>query len=133
MKEILTVCGYRCDLCPAYKENIKNDQDKIRVSENWERLFGFRIQPDEVECVGCPNKGKLADANCPVRPCANEKGYDSCSRCDSYICDKLKTRTEFIAEYTHDLDNISREDYDKYIKAFENKPRLLELRKGNGR
>jgi len=133
MKEILTKCGYRCDLCPAYSENIKSDEDKKGVSENFKRIFGFDIAPDDIECVGCHNEGKQADAGCPVRPCVMERGYESCAQCDRFICDKLKTRTDFIEEYVSKSGKICSEDYAMYVKAYESKPRLCELREKLGK
>ncbi|MEN6313504.1 MAG: DUF3795 domain-containing protein [Clostridiaceae bacterium] len=128
MEEMLTRCGYRCDLCPAYRENIKNDDDKRRVSEGWKRIFGFDIAPDDVECAGCNNEGRHIDPNCPVRSCTMVKGYDNCARCEGYICADLKTRVNFIEEYLSKTDSICTEDYEKYVKAYESKPRLCELR-----
>ena len=40
-KEILSRCGFRCDLCLAYKKDIgKNDQGQI-LSDGW---FKYRIE-----------------------------------------------------------------------------------------
>ena len=33
MKHIIARCGYRCDLCPAYIENITCLEDKERLLE----------------------------------------------------------------------------------------------------
>lgn len=43
MGEILSKCGYRCDLCPAYTGNIGGEEDRMKVSRDWKRLFGFEI------------------------------------------------------------------------------------------
>ena len=76
-KEILTKCGYRCDLCPAYKENIKSEDDKIQSSKGFKRIFDFDISPQNIECVGCHNEGSHADPDCPVRPCVIENKLDN--------------------------------------------------------
>lgn len=54
MGEMLSKCGYRCDFCPAYKGNLKNEEDKITVSKGREILFGFHIPPEEVACAELP-------------------------------------------------------------------------------
>lgn len=47
-EKILTKCGYRCDLCLAYKENVdKHDQRDI-LSDGWFEIYGFRIEPQNL-------------------------------------------------------------------------------------
>src|SRR5690242_15657433 len=76
VKEILSLCGNRCDLCPAYNENIRSDADRKRISEGWLKYYGFQMPPEEIACVGCQNEGKHASPGCGVRPCAREKGVE---------------------------------------------------------
>ena len=45
---LIARCGYRCDLCPAYWENIHGPEDQQRTSDGWFKYFGFRIPPDEI-------------------------------------------------------------------------------------
>jgi hypothetical protein len=133
MEEILSKCGYRCDLCPAYKENIKSEADKTAVSEGWKRLFGFEVPPDQVECVGCHNKGQHADSGCPVRPCVLEKGFENCAVCEKFECDSLKTRTGFLEDYLKKGGKvISEEDYKAFVLAYEGRPRLMKIRNQAG-
>ncbi|MFZ5974847.1 MAG: DUF3795 domain-containing protein [Bacillota bacterium] len=127
MKEILSKCGYRCDICPAYTENIKGEEDKIKVSQGWKRLFGFEIPPDKVECAGCHNKGRHADSGCPVRPCVIEKGFENCAYCTDFECDALKTRTGFLDDYLGN-NEVSKEDYELYVRPYASRERLLEIR-----
>ncbi|HEX7713409.1 MAG TPA: DUF3795 domain-containing protein [Bacillota bacterium] len=126
--ELLAKCGFRCDLCPAYKENIKTDADRVRVSEGWRRIFGFEFTPENVVCVGCHNEGNHADANCPVRQCTMEKDLPNCAGCDGFGCEALKTRTDFLEDYISKLPDISEEDYQTYLLAYESKTRLMKLR-----
>lgn len=133
MKEILSKCGYRCDLCPAYTENINSEADKKDVSEGWKKLFGFEVPPAEVECVGCHNKGQHADKGCPVRPCVMEKNIENCACCGNFECEALKTRTGFLDEYLHKQNRVvSPEDYDRYVRAYEGRQRLLKIREESG-
>jgi hypothetical protein len=42
MEAILTRCGYRCDLCLAYKPNVlKNLENQKILSDGWYKYFGF--------------------------------------------------------------------------------------------
>jgi len=125
---LLAKCGFRCDLCPAYTGNIKNDEDRSAVSRGWERLFGFDIPPDKVECVGCQNEGRHADTECPVRPCALEKGIENCALCDSFACDALKTRTNFLDDYLKSAADLSDEDYVFFVKPYDSRKRLNRIR-----
>lgn len=126
--ELLARCGFRCDLCPAYQENIKTNADRVGVSEGWRRLFGFEIPPEEIACAGCHNEGKHADAQCPVRPCAIQKNLPNCASCDNFGCDALKTRMDFLEDFLPKHPDLSEEDYHTYLLAYEAKSRLMKLR-----
>lgn len=136
LPEILTRCGFRCDLCPAYKVNIKiaNRQEKLDLSDGWFKYFGFRIPAEEIYCDGClsddKTKPKLLDKSCIIRPCTIKKGFENCTQCKEYICDKLKTRIIIYEEIFEKNNNkIPRFDRSNYIKPFENKERLDVIRK----
>ncbi|MBC8555382.1 MAG: DUF3795 domain-containing protein, partial [Candidatus Brocadiales bacterium] len=103
METILTRCGYRCDLCLAYKPNIEsNPSNRQILSDGWYKYFGFRLLPEEICCDGCmADDPKLIDKNCPVRPCVISKGFDNCSQCDDYICDKLTERIVIYEDINH--------------------------------
>lgn len=123
MPEILTRCGNRCDLCPAYRENIQPETKKREISDGWFRYFGFRIPPDQIECAGCLNKGKHPDANCPVRPCAD---------CDAFGCDKLKSRMEFVETVLPKFDAIPEKDFRIFFLPYLSRERLMRKVKQHG-
>jgi len=61
------------------------------------KIFWSKVPPEETGvCVECLNEGKHIDTECPVRPCALEKGVDSCAHCKEFICERLKFRVEYI-------------------------------------
>jgi len=135
-KEILARCGFRCDLCLAYKDNIENNDQRQFLSDGWHKIYRFRIPPDNIYCDGCINAEcltpKLIDKDCPVRPCVIEKGIENCSQCDDYICDKLKDRIVVYEDLLKRDDiKISRKEYINFIKPYENKKSLEALRKEN--
>ena len=130
MEEIQTFCGYRCDLCQFYTKNVKSEKDKEKVSQEFKRIFGYDIKPEDVECVGCKNEGKHADTSCPVRPCALEKGVESCAHCSECICDRLKERINFTEEFLRkNKQPLSDEDIQLYIKPYQSKERVLKINK----
>lgn len=133
-KEIVTRCGYRCDLCLAYGPNIDENPEYPKIlSDGWYRYFGFRIEPDKLFCDGCmasnDNDINLIDKGCPVRPCVIEKGLENCSGCDNYICDDLEERVVSVEELEEELgDKIPEEDYLRFIKPYENKKRFDKMK-----
>ena len=128
MEEILTLCGYRCDLCQFYNKNLENQKDKERVSQDFKRIFGHDVKPEDVECVGCKNEGRHGDPNCPVRPCVLEKGVENCAHCSEFVCDKLKERTNFTEEFLRDNKKaLSNKDFQLYIKPYQSKERMIKI------
>ena|SRR3972149_2254800 len=131
-KEILTRCGYRCDLCLAYKDNIEKDDQRVFLSDTWHKIYGFRIPAEEIYCEGCISSNepdvKRLDKKCPVRPCVMEKGLENCSQCENYPCDSFNQRKVVYEAFVKDID-VSKKEYSQCIKPYENKKRLDEIRK----
>ncbi len=131
MKPILTRCGYRCDLCLAYKPNVeKHPSNQQKLSDGWCQYFGFRLPPEIIICDGCMSENaRLIDRGCPVRPCVIEKGLDHCAQCELYICDKLRERLVVYAEVKNRVNaEIPEDDYLCFIRPYENKQRLDVVR-----
>jgi hypothetical protein len=133
--QILSRCGYRCDLCLAYRPNVEvNPANQQVLSDGWHKYFGFRIAPEAVICDGCMAENpRLIDKKCPVRPCAVEKGIANCSECGDYVCDKLSDRlVVYEALATKRGCPIPAEDRARFIRPYENKERLDHLRTARG-
>ena len=81
MREILARCGYRCDLCLAYRPNVdENPANQQVLSDGWHKVFGFRIPAEQIVCDGCMAESpRLIDKDCPVRPCVIVKGIARCA------------------------------------------------------
>lgn len=131
MEPILTRCGYRCDLCLAYRPNVESDPaNQQKLSDGWHQYFGFRIPPAEIICDGCLSEGNvLIDKSCPVRPCAMEKELDTCAQCAEYVCRKLRERIVVFEEVKSRIGTeIPEDDRDRFIRPYENLPRLEATR-----
>jgi len=131
MESILTRCGYRCDLCLAYKRNVENNPaNQQKLSDGWHKYFGFRLPPAGICCDGCmADDPKLIDQSCPVRPCVIERGLDNCSQCEHYVCEKLTERLVYYEEVRDRINaEIPEDDYLCFIRPYENKQRLDALR-----
>jgi NAD-dependent SIR2 family protein deacetylase len=118
MSESISICGFNCSICPAFKKNIKGNSDKEKISKGWKRIFGFDIPVESIECAGCLSEGNHPDAECPIRPCAMGKKFKSCRSCEEQKdCEKLKSRIDFFDEFLNDK-KLSDEDYESYIKPY---------------
>ena len=131
-KEILTRCGYRCDLCLAYKDNIETNDQRVFLSDTWHKIYGFRILAEDIYCEGCIScdNPKLIDNKCPVRPCVIEKRIENCSQCKEYPCVLFNQRKVTYEDFSVDK-IISRKEYSKCFKPYENKKRLDKIRSIN--
>jgi hypothetical protein len=127
MDPILTHCGYRCDLCLAYKPNVeKNPSNQQKLSDCWFKYFGFRLPPEGILCDGCMAENpKLIDSACPVRPCVIARELDNCAQCEDYICEKLTQRLVVYEDIKQKAGgSIPEDDYQSFIRPYENKRRL---------
>lgn len=86
MEKMIAFCGLDCAACEGYLATQANDEAaKVKVLEKWRVAFGG---PDmtlaSVTCDGCNSTGRLGGycAECPVRACALEKGFENCAYCD---------------------------------------------------
>lgn len=136
MEEILSRCGYRCDLCMAYRLNVESHpENRQLLSDGWFKYFGFLIQPDNILCNGCLYDQCLTlDLDCKVRPCVVERGIDNCAFCDEYGCAKLKDRlVTFEGIQAHIKDAITEEDRMRFIAPYENAVHLEKVRQNLGK
>ena len=132
MQPILTRCGYRCDLCLAYRPNFeKHPSNQQKLSDGWFKYFGFRIELENIACDGCmAEHPSLIDQGCPVRLCVLEKGLENCAACDEYVCEKLKERIVTYEEVKNRIGTyIPEDDYFGFIHPYENNRRLDIYRK----
>ena len=129
-KVVLSRCGYRCDLCLAYKPNVEQQDRREELSDGWEKCFGFRIPAEQICCEGCMtgDNPKLIDTGCPVRPCVMQKGLNNCSECDEYPCVRFNQRAVVYEKVVKDRKEITESDRALFIKPYENKVRLDQLK-----
>lgn len=132
MEPVLSLCGFRCDLCLAYQPNIEaHPENRQILSDGWHKYFGFRLPPEEIFCEGCSaESGPTLDRDCPVRPCAVARGVENCARCQSYICETLTERLIHFEDFQSKFqDPIPDNDRRRFLLPYENAQRLEILRK----
>lgn len=130
--ELIAACGNRCDLCPAFNENASSLFLRKRISKGWKKYFDMEVLPDDINCVGCRNKGKVIDRHCPVRSCVRKNSVDTCAECPHFICGKVKPRVNLVEEIRNEFPRISRRDYKYFIRPYDSLPRLKLIRQKNG-
>jgi hypothetical protein len=127
MDEMIGYCGYDCNLCAARSDDPKVRQ---RLVEGWRKIFGHeQYTVDNVKCDGCRAGARLADTQCEVRPCAIEKGVESCAVCDEFVCEKvgkLLASREGLFIFLHKkLGSLTEEEYETCMRQFESMPNLI--------
>ncbi|MBN2401777.1 MAG: DUF3795 domain-containing protein [Spirochaetes bacterium] len=128
MEELLGYCGFKCDICPAYEKNQDQNTDRQLISDKWFQYFGFRVAPEILSCAGCKNEGRHLDTDCPVRPCAIDRKLENCAYCESYGCEALKTRINFVESNGINIENIPEDDYKNFIEPYLGSKRLEAIR-----
>jgi hypothetical protein len=62
------------------------------------------------------------------------KGLPNCAYCDEYVCDKLSQRIVNLKEVAVKQEKpVSQEEYDRYLKPYDNKTTLDNIRKELGK
>ena len=124
MDKKLGCCGYRCDQCPAYRENISGLEHQRRIAEGWRDVYGVDATPADVYCDGCSDlraEAKRIDTDCKVRACVLEKGLSHCGRCCAdRPCDKTADKPQSRADIERNIGRaLSEEEYRLFVEPYE--------------
>jgi len=129
MGEELGYCGYRCDLCAARSDDPETRQ---KLVAGWRKIFGHEhYTAENVKCDGCRSDGKIADHECQARPCAREKGLESCAFCNEFPCKNLghllASRDGMLVFCHRRLADLTEEEYNLCMRQFDSMPELAKL------
>jgi hypothetical protein len=135
-EKIITMCGYRCDLCKAFAGNIKKNDQRQQLSEMWKKYYNLEIAAEDIYCDGCRciKKGaKRIDGGCPVRECVINNAINSCADCNKYPCSLFEQHEGLCFEKAQMMkgDSFCEKEYYEFILAYDNKSRLEGLIKFN--
>jgi len=135
MEEQTGYCGYRCDLCAARSDDPEVRQ---RLVDGWRTIFGHEhYTAENVRCDGCRSDGRVADQECRARPCATERGVESCALCDEFPCDKMRhlmgSREGMLIFRLKGKTSVSEEEYDLCARQFESMPGIVRTLRRAGR
>jgi len=135
MDKMIGYCGYNCHLCAA-----RSDDPEVRqkLVDGWRKIFGHEhYTAENVRCDGCRADGRLADKECKARPCAIERGVESCAECEDFVCDKVKNllacREGIMVFLNSRLGDVTEEEYNLCARQFESMPNLIKIMAKSGK
>jgi hypothetical protein len=83
-------CGLDCEQCEAFIATRNSDDAlRIRVAEEWARLYHAPIKPEHINCTGCQSTGVktyYCEQLCEIRKCARQRAVSTCADCSDYAC-----------------------------------------------
>ena len=129
MNDMIGYCGYDCGKCAARSD----DPDvRQRLVDGWRKLFGHEnYTAENVKCDGCKSGGRVADQKCEARPCAIERGVESCALCDDFVCKKvghlLASREGMFIFLNKRMADVTEEEYNLCVRQFESMPNILQI------
>lgn len=93
METMIAYCGLHCSKCATYIATMEDDNEKRKqVAQEWSKLFGIDLKPEDMHCDGCKSAGGRLFGHCNVcdiRKCGMGKNIENCAHCTDYACDKL--------------------------------------------
>ena len=133
MSDIIARCGYKCNHCLIYRDNLKGEEDRRRFRDSLLKYYGDELTLEQCYCDGCMTEDSenpvRVDVDCQVRPCVIEKGLDNCGSCEQYPCKVLEPK---IVDYQRVIERyggpIPEEDYEIFVKPYESRKVLDEIR-----
>ena len=99
MEKMTACCGLVCTRCPTFlATQADDDAARAETVALYEKKFGFKLKPEDINCDGCLSVGgKLISycKACEIRKCCLEKKITTCAKCEEQPCDKLKRFRDF--------------------------------------
>jgi hypothetical protein len=128
-------CGYDCGACAARSDDV---DVRRKLVEGWRKYFGHESYTAEnVKCDGCRSDGVVADKNCEARPCARERGVESCADCDDFPCPRVRklmaSRDGMLLHCYPRTAGITAEEYNLCMRQFDSMGRLAARLAERGR
>lgn len=89
MPKMIAACGINCAACEAYLAYQAKDEAQLReVAIKWSKNYDAPLKPEDIKCDGCLSSGVQFSwcHECPIRACAQGKGYQTCAECADFPC-----------------------------------------------
>jgi hypothetical protein len=99
MATLIAACGLDCANCEAYNATQVGDLDALAmVAEKWKVEYASpELTADTIQCDGCMLEGRKIGhcAECNIRQCVTDRGFENCAACPDYGCEKLEGFLKF--------------------------------------
>jgi len=121
--DIRARCGFHCSRCLAYAGNIKSEADRIRVSESWQKIYGFKVPVEAIRCDGClkpdsENPFRIC-RDCKIRTCVQDRKIANCGECNEFPCDHIEQHLASVETVAPGCqDKISSEEFQSFIEPY---------------
>jgi hypothetical protein len=135
MPDIIARCGFKCNLCLIYRDNLKKDErNRQKFRDGLEKYYGDKLTLEECYCDGCmtPDSANPVriSKDCTVRPCAIEKGLENCAYCEEYPCENLERKFVDYRKVKKRFGGpLPEEDYKVFVMPYESRKVLDKIRK----
>ena len=118
--ELIAYCGLYCGACSfrvAFEEN--NREHIMHMPTYYDRFKNIALE----FCPGCRLENKCGE--CDIRDCAVNKGYEYCSQCNDFPCDKSisfnSDRKPHHAETINNLNLLKETGEEKWLDLMREK------------
>lgn len=122
----LTTCGNSCDSCKAFKENYEKLDEREALRLAWKKYIDFEREPADIHCEGgtcCAIGLGFEHENCIYKECTKQHSVEHCGQCPEYPCPHMDDgrNMDEITLRNKLKDDFDIEEYEKYVKVFDNK------------
>ena len=128
MGDLISRCGMNCGICPAYRENIKSDEDRIAIDKGWKKFHGTPgWNYDRLYCEGClpDEKAAILFTNCWLRRCTFLNEVENCGYCLDYPCPRINNMISIMRGIERrTIETGTPDNYEKFVKPHLIKDRL---------
>jgi hypothetical protein len=112
MTTLIAACGIDCAQCEAYLATQANDLTALeKVAAKWSQEYGVTgLTALNVQCDGCMVAGRKVGhcAECKIRLCSLERGFENCAACPDYACEQLTAFFQMVPPAKANLEALRR-------------------------
>jgi hypothetical protein len=132
---MLSACGFRCDLCPAFNENVSSEADQVATSEGWKKYNDIDMPPEQISCDGYSSPlrsgHELPSRKCETRDCVTKRGLGNCASCEEYLCDRRESNMRDLERAIEKhASSVSEEEYSRFFEPYDARKHLGMLKRG---
>lgn len=129
-------CGFNCNGCPAFADNLGSPHDQERTVQAWGSYFGISVPSGMACCRGCRSPDRegwdYPDRLCEIRQCVLDRGVETCGECAEFPCARFQERCcRLEATMAHWKPYLTREEYHRFMAPYDAR-RNLECMQRHG-